>query len=399
METMSRTLLFASVVLAGSFLTQVAAGTPDDPRPVPRANVKFRDETGATRDGTRCAAAYVNPKKPSRQNRSAETAALAAAELATAGGAMIEIPVAFHVVYAKKRNQLEGNVPDSQIDAQIQGLNDALQPFGFSFYLASVDRTNNSSWYTGCYNSSTESAMKQALAVDPPTTLNIYTCNPSQGVLGYAYYPSSLPEDSFLHGVVVLYSSLPGGTAVPYDEGDTATHEVGHYLGLRHTFLGGCTPPGDEIDDTPAESTAAFDCPVGRDTCPEPGLDPIHNFMDYTDDFCMFEFTGGQGTRMQAQTALYKPSLGTPPPSCGDGSCDADEMCSCASDCGVAPASEVACSDAVDNDCDGQIDCADGDCLGSPVCPICSSNGAACSVNTECCSGRCKGKPGQKTCQ
>jgi hypothetical protein len=223
--------------------------------------------------------------------------------------------------------------------------------------------------------------MKQALAVDPATTLNIYTCEPAQGsILGYAYYPWSFGEDSYWHGVVVLHSSLPGGTAVPYDEGDTATHEVGHYLGLYHTFENGCDAPGDEVADTPAESIAAFDCPVDRDTCTAAGVDPIRNFMDYTDDACMFEFTTGQNTRMQTATATYRPTLGSPAPGCGDGQCAADERCSCAADC-TPPAQELNCSNGVDDDCDGTVDCGDSTtCTGTPACPTCTANGTACTA-------------------
>jgi PKD repeat protein len=221
--------------------------------------------------------------------------------------AIVTIPVAFHVV--RYNDGVTANVTDSQIADQMAILNAAYANTNWRFTLASTERVNNTTWSTHNYGSSTESAMKSALAISPATTLNIYTCDIGGGTLGYATFPDMYAESSYMHGVVVLYSSLPGGSAAPYNLGDTATHEVGHYVGLYHTFQGGCTGSGDYVSDTPAEASAAFGCPSGRDTCTGTGVDPIHNFMDYTDDDCMDHFTTGQVTRSDAQMGTYRPTM------------------------------------------------------------------------------------------
>lgn len=219
----------------------------------------------------------------------------------------VAIPVAFHVIYSGT----QGNVPQSQIDDQIDVLSAAYSPWGYTFYLDSLDRTNNATWFNMTPDSQAERQAKQALQVDPNTHLNIYTANPGGGLLGWATFPWWLAGDPVDDGVVVLYSSLPGGNAEPYNLGDTATHEVGHWLGLYHTFQGGCRNPGDSVSDTPAERSPAYGCPVGRDSCrAKPGLDPIDNFMDYSDDACMDKFTAGQDSRMDMMVATYRPGLG-----------------------------------------------------------------------------------------
>lgn len=218
----------------------------------------------------------------------------------------VSIPVAFHVLHDGNNGYLSSGTINSQMNV----LNSAFSGTGFSFTLASVDYTDNAAWYNMGYNTTAERDAKAALNVDPYTHLNVYTANLSGGLLGWATFPSSLNNDPDDDGVVLLDESLPGGSASPYNQGDTGTHEVGHWLGLYHTFQGGCNGQGDQVDDTPAEKNPAYGCPIGRDSCRrQAGLDPVENFMDYSDDACMDHFTNGQTLRMHAQVQTYRPLL------------------------------------------------------------------------------------------
>jgi hypothetical protein len=222
----------------------------------------------------------------------------------TAGVSGGAIQVAFHVITWRG----EGDLSDSRIAEQIAELNRTYAGTGYRFELSSVDRTEHAAWFRMAPGTGKERQAKQALAVDPAHRLNLYTCDPGQDLIGWAYYPWSLAEGHYLNGVVVHHATLPGGQG-PYGLGRTATHEIGHYLGLLHTFQGGCAPPGDEVEDTPFEASPAYGCPIGRNTCEAPGDDPIHNYMDYSDDACYTEFTAGQTARMHAVVPVYRPSL------------------------------------------------------------------------------------------
>lgn len=231
------------------------------------------------------------------------------------GKASAIVPVWVHVV-SRGAGFDNGDVPDTMIRAQMRVLDESYNGrtgganTGFAFELAGVTRTVNAAWFSGlASDTDRELEMKTALRRGGPGTLNLYLVDASP-YLGWAYFPSILNSSSAnLDGVIVDYRSLPGGPFAIYSEGDTATHEVGHWLALYHTFDGNCGRNGDYVADTPAEQSPAFNCPVGRDTCngtAHPGLDPITNFMDYTQDSCMYEFTAGQAERMQSAWAAFR---------------------------------------------------------------------------------------------
>lgn len=138
-------------------------------------------------------------------------------------------------------------------------------------------------------------------------TLNVYFQKEVDGNLGYCYFPepNATEEQITLDGCSILAASVPGGSAENFNEGKTATHEIGHWFGLFHTFQDGCDG-GDQVEDTPAQDSPTSGCPAGRDSCPAAGEDPIHNYMDYSYDSCYEEFTPGQATRAQNMYNEYR---------------------------------------------------------------------------------------------
>ncbi|GGK37191.1 MULTISPECIES: zinc metalloprotease [Flavobacteriaceae] len=222
------------------------------------------------------------------------------------GLGVINIPVYFHVVYSNA----EENVSDAQITAQMSVLNEDFRkanndinkvPAEFSgiaadseitFTNAGTFRHSNSTGEWG-----TRDAVKSAYPpITPSTHLNIWVCNIGGGILGYAQFPGG---SSSTDGVVLLYSSLPGGSAAPYNEGRTATHEVGHYLNLRHIWGDGRCRQDDFVADTPSSDGPNYGCP-SFPTVNCKSTDMTMNYMDYTNDDCMYMFSEGQKSRMRA---------------------------------------------------------------------------------------------------
>jgi hypothetical protein len=224
-------------------------------------------------------------------------------------GSIGTIKVAFHVIYADDGFSTIGLLTQTDVDNQIAALNAAFN--NVDFVLSATTFTNNFDWFLMTQGSFEERQAKTAIGFDSAEFLNIYTCF-GGGLLGWATFPSERRRDPAMDGVVVAFDSLPGGTP-PYDEGDTATHEVGHWCGLYHTFQGGCTKRNDRVADTPAEASANFGCPAFRDTCPASGQDPIDNFMDYSDDICLTLFSPGQEARMNQQLSIYRSAAITAP--------------------------------------------------------------------------------------
>ncbi|CBQ67814.1 related to metalloprotease [Sporisorium reilianum SRZ2] len=239
--------------------------------------------------------------KPSSQNNATDARTLTDAKLLAEQTKTVS--VVWHVIHSGTA----GNVTDAMIAAQIETLNEDYRPYGFAFDLNATDRVDNARWFNNISpDTALQTQMMSALRQGDAAVLNLYSVDFQNGLLGYAAFPWDVEDNLVNDGVVFQYSTVPGGSETGYNLGKTATHEVGHWLGLYHVFQGGCNSPGDYVDDTPPQSVATSGCPTGQDSCSGGGVDSIHNYMDYSSDACYTGFTDGQAVRMAALTAQYR---------------------------------------------------------------------------------------------
>ncbi|PWY68042.1 hypothetical protein BO70DRAFT_155503 [Aspergillus heteromorphus CBS 117.55] len=239
----------------------------------------------------------------------------------------IEIETWFHIVSSEAA---ANSVSDEMITSQFSYIQKAYESATITYRLQGVTRQVSDVWA----RNDDELAMKSALRRGNYSTLNVYfqtdlqassndgsrasfgsknrgtdVSDESSNVLGFCTLPDSSvngssPRSSYIKdGCNVLAQTMPGGSLAHYNQGGTAVHEIGHWNGLLHTFEGeSCSADneGDFIDDTPEQSQPTNGCPIGKDSCPDlPGLDAIHNFMDYSSDDCYESFTSDQERRMR----------------------------------------------------------------------------------------------------
>ncbi|MEO6774969.1 MAG: M43 family zinc metalloprotease [Kofleriaceae bacterium] len=255
-------------------------------------------------------------------------------------GRVFVVQVVFHLI---QKTDGTGNITDDQVRSQIQILNEDYQALsnthgapgnnaGIKFVLArfdpngnpttGIERFTNDSYFSE--GDPGTSPMKTALHWDPTKYLNVYSNGLDSGqpaLLGYATFPFDLAHTPSQDGVVLTYASVGLNAAyAPYDLGASATHEIGHWFGLFHTFQGGCGTAnkpystGDLISDTVAEATDATNCTAHASGCSNGLNAPIENYMDYSYDTCMTTFTVEQINRARCGIVNYR-TINTEPKS------------------------------------------------------------------------------------
>ena len=211
----------------------------------------------------------------------------------------VHVLIAWHVIHTSTG---AGNITDDAIYTCIEWLNETFLPHFISFTVDSIDRTENDDWFNNWYGNDAWPGM-QALNVDPYHYLNIYSANLyADGVAGWSYLGNGFGASDYRQSVNLDFREVQWGN-------DTNTHEVGHHMGLPHTFNNTCSQDSDGIDDTPRHhEDYLWSCNENLDSCPDDeGNDPVHNYMTYTSSACQYEFTEGQEDWMHFVIENYHP--------------------------------------------------------------------------------------------
>jgi hypothetical protein len=300
-----------ALVVAGSPLLGVA--TPADAAPVGAGRVPCvkSARTAPAPDWRQYEdTTKVTPQDLAAMPKAETSKQVVAQQVAPQLGTSVTVPVFVHVIKGRHRGERSTAGP-KRVARMIATLNDAYNggqdpaktTTRYRFKLRHIDYTRRDGWYHAFLYGPRDAKAKRALHRGDQRSLNIYINGGGTRdtpVLGWARFPWQYKQRPRLDGVSVNVAGLPGGRATGYNLGDTVVHETGHWLGLFHTFQGGCSSSNDMVGDTPAEAEPSFYCEDTRNTCASPGTDPVHNFMDYSLDSCMYMFTPGQVRRMDA---------------------------------------------------------------------------------------------------
>ncbi|WP_084219929.1 zinc metalloprotease [Spirillospora albida] len=300
MKLLAATLLAALVPAAAPAVQEAPAARPS--ATARQASELCDPSTARVRTGS----AHRDHNEVTAAEAAAVDRELARLRPGTVTRARITVPVYFHVLHYGA----QGKLSKKAINGQMRVLNASYAgtyggaDTGITFQLKGITRTDKKSWFRN--PEGFERIFKAQLHKGGPRTLNLYSAKIPGELLGWATFPWRYKAKPKQDGVIIHYGSIPGGSIAHFNLGYSATHEVGHWLGLYHTFQDGCGGKGDRVADTPPERDPTNGCPTGKDTCTAPGVDPVHNFMDYGFDECMTEFTAGQAARVRQIWSAYR---------------------------------------------------------------------------------------------